>query len=70
MWDLEVDIDDIEELMEDHSIELTTDELEHLQSSKKMADQIEEKEENKEDVSSVLMKEMISKLIDLQNFAE
>ena len=45
----EVDIDDIEELMEDHSIELTTQELEHLQNSKKMADRIEEIEENKED---------------------
>ena len=56
---LEVDIDDIEELMEHHSIELSTDELEHLQDSKKMADEIYENEENKEDVSIALIKEMI-----------
>ena len=29
---LEVDADDIEELLEDPSIELTTEELEHLQN--------------------------------------
>ena len=29
---LEVDADDIEDLLEDHSIELTTEELEHLQN--------------------------------------
>ena len=29
---LEVDADDIDELLEDHSIELTTEELEHLQN--------------------------------------
>ena len=30
--ELEVDADDIEELLEDHSIELTTEELKHLQN--------------------------------------
>ena len=30
--ELEVEADDIEELMEDHCIELTTDELDHLQN--------------------------------------
>ena len=35
-----------------------------------MADKIDEKEEDKEDVSGALIKEMISKRIDLQNFAE
>ena len=40
-----VDTDDIEELLENHSIELTTEELEHLQNEqeKKLADKIEEK---------------------------
>ena len=31
---LEVDADDIEELLEDHSIELTTEEIEHLQNNR------------------------------------
>ena len=54
---LEVDIVDIEELLEDHSIGLTTKELDLLQNEqgKKLADRIEEKEEDKEDVSSVLI---------------
>ena len=30
---LEVDADDVEELLEDHSIELTTEELKHLQNN-------------------------------------
>jgi len=68
---LEVNADDIEELVEDHSIELTTEELKHLQNEQKtMTDEIEEKEEDKENASSALMKEMISKWIDLQNFVE
>ena len=51
---LEVDADDIEDLLEDHSIELTTEELQHLQDEQeeKSADEIEEKEEEEEDVSS------------------
>ena len=51
---LEVDADDIEDLLEDHSIELTTEELQHLQDEQeeKSADEIEEKEEDEEDVSS------------------
>ena len=32
---LDVDPDDIEELLDDHSIELTTEELEHQQNEKK-----------------------------------
>ena len=69
---LEEDADDIEELLEDHSIELTTQELEHLQNEpeEKLTDKIEEKEEDTEDVSCAPIKEMISKWIDLPNFAE
>ena len=39
---LEVDADDIEERLEEHSIELTAEELEHLQNEheKKIADKI------------------------------
>ena len=50
---LEVDADDIEELLEDYSIELTTEVLEHLQNEpeKKLADKIEESEED-DDVST------------------
>ena len=55
---LEVDAGDVEELLEDRSIELTTEELEHLQNEpeKKIANKIEEKEEDKEDVSGSLIK--------------
>ena len=64
-------IGDIEELVEDHSIELTTEEFKHLQNEQKtMTDKIEEKDEDKENASSALMKEIISKWIDLQNFVE
>ena len=44
---LEVDADDVEELLEDHSIKLTTEEFEHLQDeqAKKLSDKIEEKGE-------------------------
>ena len=69
---LEVETDDIEELLEDHSIKLTTEELKRLQNEqeKKLADKIEEKEEDKFDVSSSLIIEMISKWIDLLNLEE
>ena len=65
---LEADTDDIEELLEDNSTELTTEEHEHLQNEneKKLADKIEEKE----DVSHAPFQEIISKWIDLQNLAE
>ena len=55
---LEVDDDDIVKILEDHSIELTTEELEHLQNEKekKSADKIEEKEEDKGYQSSALIK--------------
>ena len=55
---LEVDVDDIEDLLEDHSIQLTTEELQYLQSchEKKLADRIEEKEEDKGDQSSDVIK--------------
>ena len=60
---LEVDADDAEELLKDNSNELTTEELEHLQNEqeRKLADEIEEKGEIDENVSSALIKEMISK---------
>ena len=69
---LEVDADDIEEFLEDHNIELTAEEQEHLQNEKKkkLADKIHEKEDDIEDVSSALIKEMISKWIDQKNFTE
>ena len=65
---LEVEADDIEQLLEDHCIELIAKELEHLQDEdgRKTADKIEENELDKEDVSSVLIKEIISKRIDHQ----
>ena len=42
---LEVDADNIEGFLEDHSIKLSTEELKHLQNEqeKKLADKIEEK---------------------------
>ena len=53
--------------MEDHSIELTTEELEHLQNEhrKKISDKMEDK-----DVSVALINEIISKWIYLQKIAE
>ena len=52
-----------QQLLKDNSNELTTEELEHLQNEqeRKLADEIEEKEEIDENVSSALIKEMISK---------
>ena len=65
----EVDADNIEKILEDHSIELTTEEFEYLQDERerKLDDKIEEYKEN---VSSPLLNEMISKWIDLQNYAD
>ena len=70
--DLEVDAVDIEELLKEHNIELTAEEHDHLQNKQvgKLIDNIEEKEEDREDVSIAPIKEMISIWIDLQNFAE
>ena len=62
----EVEADDIEELLEDHCIELTTEVLEHLQNEpeKKLADIIEEKEEEK--LCSQRLKNIIFPLLFLQ----
>ena len=61
-----------QELLDDHRVELATEELEHLQDKqeKKLANKIDEKDEDNEDVSSALIKEIILKWIDLLSFAE
>ncbi|XP_067135000.1 tigger transposable element-derived protein 1-like [Centruroides vittatus] len=70
---LEVDNEDIEELVEDHSTELTTEELEHLQNEQQRIlaeDMSSGEEEGKEDIPSSVIKEICAKWGDVQAFVE
>ncbi|XP_028668446.1 tigger transposable element-derived protein 1-like [Erpetoichthys calabaricus] len=71
---LEVDNNDVEELVEEHSNELTTEELQHLQAEqeKNLAEDMssEGEEEGKEEVPSSVIKEMCAKWGELQLFVE
>lgn len=71
---LEMDNDDVEELVEEHSNELTTEELQHLQAEqeKNLAEDMssEGEEEGKEEVPSSVIKEMCAKWGELQLFVE
>ncbi|XP_028665299.1 tigger transposable element-derived protein 1-like [Erpetoichthys calabaricus] len=71
---LEVDNNDFEELVEEHSNELTTEELQHLQAEQEnnLAEDMssEGEEEGKEEVPSSVIKEMCAKWGELQLFVE
>lgn len=71
---LEVDKDDIDELVESHSTELTVEELLHLQQQQQqdliVEQESSEEDEVREDVPSSLISEICSKWADVQAFAE
>ena len=67
---LEVDVNDLEELIEDHSGELTTDELVDLQNEQLKPLKEEQLSDDEEPVtiSTVSFKEICSKWADAQDF--
>ncbi|XP_036130983.1 tigger transposable element-derived protein 1-like [Molossus molossus] len=70
---LDIQQDDINELVEGHAAELTTEELMHLQQQqqKDMVEEISsEEEERVEDISSGLIHEMCAKWAEIANFVE
>uniref|UniRef100_A0A2D4Q5L4 HTH CENPB-type domain-containing protein n=2 Tax=Micrurus TaxID=8634 RepID=A0A2D4Q5L4_MICSU len=70
---LNIQQDDINELVEGHAAELTTEELMHLQQQqqKDMVEEISsEEEERVEDISSGLIHEMCAKWAEIANFVE
>ncbi|GCC24859.1 hypothetical protein chiPu_0003262 [Chiloscyllium punctatum] len=70
---LEVDEDDVAELVEDHRQELSTEDLVELQQEQVKVMQREhsgEEEEEREDVSSVQIKDICSKWSEVQAFVE
>nr|KAF6463386.1 tigger transposable element derived 1 [Molossus molossus] len=68
---LEVDGEDVEDLVEDHSTELTTGELQDLQrEQRQMAAEELSSEEGREDVPTSLIKGMLGKWGEMQNFIE
>ncbi|KAK1327547.1 hypothetical protein QTO34_013049 [Cnephaeus nilssonii] len=68
---LEVDDDDVEELVEDHSTELTTEELQDLQREQQQpAAEERSSEEGREDIPTSLIKGMLGKWGEMQSFIE
>lgn len=70
---LEINNDDVEELLDEHQAELTTEELLHLQNEqkKKLEEEMSsEEEEAKKDAPTSEIKQMCSKWAELQNFVE
>lgn len=72
MW-LAVDNDNVQELVEDHNTELMMEEFTDLQKEQQQmaAEELaSEQEEGREDIPTSLMKEMLGKLGEIQNFIE
>jgi len=70
---LEVNNEDVEELLEDHKDELSTEELERLQKQLQKATVEEissEEEEEREDVPTSLIREICAKWGEVQSFVE
>ncbi|XP_014392726.1 PREDICTED: tigger transposable element-derived protein 1-like isoform X2 [Myotis brandtii] len=68
---LEVDDDDVEELVEDHNTELTTEELQDLQKEQQQpAAEEHSSEEGREDIPTSLIKGMLGKWGEMQSFIE
>ena len=69
---LELDNDDVEELLMEHSAELTTEELVHLQNEQKtLVEEMSSGEEDaREDAPTSLIQEMCGKWGDLRSFME
>jgi len=70
---LEVNNEDVEELLEDHKGELSTEELEQLQKQlqKAIVEEIfSEEEEGMEDVPTTLIREICAKWGEVQSFVE
>ena len=70
---LEIDNDDVEELLDEHQAELTTEELLRLQNEqKKMLEEemSSEEEEARKDAPTSEIKQMCSKWTELQNLVE
>ena len=70
---LEMDSDDVEELLEDHRVELTTEELLHLQEEQKKTLEEEmssDDDEGRKDAPTAVIKDMCAKWNELQNFVE
>ena len=70
---LEMDSDDIDDLLEEHHVELTTEELLHLQAEQKKTLEEEmssEEEEGRKDAPSSLIKDVCAKWNELYGFVE
>ncbi|XP_033011520.1 tigger transposable element-derived protein 1-like [Lacerta agilis] len=68
---LQVNSDDVEELVEDHKTELTTEELQNIPTEQQQAATEEiSLEESREIVSTALIKEMCAKWAEVQSFVE
>ena len=69
---LEMDSDDIDDLLEEHHVELTTEELLHLQVEQKktLEEMSSEEEEGRKDAPTSLIKDMSAKWIGLYGFVE
>ena len=70
---LEMDSDDVEELLDEHRVELTTEELLHLQDEQKKTLEEEmssEEDEGRKDAPTAVIKDMCAKWNELQNFVE
>ncbi|KAF6390255.1 hypothetical protein mRhiFer1_007835 [Rhinolophus ferrumequinum] len=69
---LEVSSDDVEELVEDHRTELTTEELQNILTEKQQAEteELSSEEEERESVSTALIKEMCAKWVEGKIFVE
>ncbi|XP_028575874.2 uncharacterized protein LOC114592144 isoform X1 [Podarcis muralis] len=72
---LEVSREDVEELVEDHKTELTTEELQNIlmeqqQAATEELSEEEEEEKRRENVPTALIEEMCAKWAELQSFVE
>ncbi|XP_034954627.2 tigger transposable element-derived protein 1-like [Zootoca vivipara] len=73
---LEVSSDDIEELVQDHKTELTTEELQNIlteqqqAATEELSEEEEEEEERQESLPTALIKEMCAKWVEVQSFVE
>ncbi|XP_074170474.1 uncharacterized protein LOC141567452 [Rhinolophus sinicus] len=69
---LEVSSDDVEELVEDHKTELTTEELQNILTEQQQAatEELSSEEAGRESVSNALIKEMCAKWVEVQIFVE
>jgi hypothetical protein len=70
---LEVNIEGVKELLEDHKDELSTEELEHLQKQLQktiLKEMSSEEEEGREDAPAFLIHEICAKWSEVQSFVE